>query len=181
MGWKSVRDHYRISHMIQVRDGRICIGSPYIPDLIQIDRIGRISKRADDAWNAELVRYQAEFDADPDLLARLVSEEDTFANAIPVYTWEQGEILELECEELGWPNVTHCGRIMYENTFSTDRAETIRRAIKDAEAGVKAFCERAEQLRTELAQNTTRLHASQAAVVKLYYELIAVGGPIHAG
>lgn len=181
MGWKAVRDHYRIEHFVQVRDGHICIGSPYIPDLIRIDMAGRVKSNKLDTGNAELKRYQAEFEADPELLAQLVRTDDVFDKSTPVYTWEQGEILELACEEPGWPNVTHCGRMMYENTFSTDRRETIRRAIRDAEAGVKCFSEHAELLRKQLAENSTRLNASQAAVVRLYYEMIATGGDAHAG
>ena len=30
MGWKNIKEHYRIGHTVHVTDKGICIGSPYI-------------------------------------------------------------------------------------------------------------------------------------------------------
>ena len=110
---------------MQVTPAGICIGSGYIHDIIVIsaDR-GEIVKRYEPrrGWssNENLVRYQAEMDADPLKLAELVAAEDVFERSIPVFTYEGGAIVEKQCEELGWPNVTHDGSMQFENTFSPD-------------------------------------------------------------
>jgi len=111
MGWKAVRDHYRIEHQVQVTDKGICIGSPYIHDIIVIslDR-GEIVKRYDpgSGWsrNENLDRYQSEMDADPFKLAELVAAEDVFERSLPVYTYEGGDIIEKQCEALGYGPTT---------------------------------------------------------------------------
>jgi len=41
MGWKNIKEHYRINHYVQVTEQGICIGSPYIHNIIVIGRIRR--------------------------------------------------------------------------------------------------------------------------------------------
>lgn len=36
MGWKNVKEHYRIGHIVHVKDGKICIGFPHITDIMEI-------------------------------------------------------------------------------------------------------------------------------------------------
>lgn len=141
MGWKNIKQHYRIGHIVQVvRDGRILIGSGYIPDIFVISAEGKLIKRDDGRHNDDLRRYQREFDADPEKLRLLAIDADEApAVSIPVFTYEEGEIIEDACEELGWPNVTHTGRLMYENTFSPDRMKVVLWAKKSAAHGVEGY------------------------------------------
>lgn len=172
MGWKSVRDHYRIEHIVQVTDAGICIGSGYIHDIIviSVDR-GEIVKRYDPGagWsrNADLDRYQDEMDADPFKLAELVAAEDTFDRSIPVYTYEGGSIIEKRCEELGWPNVTHDGVIQYENTFSPDAGLVRTWAIDNAKAGIEWMTESVEEAERELQKRRDRLEQRKADLSQL--------------
>jgi len=76
-------------------------------------------------------------DADPAKLKELIKSDDTFNKAVTVYTYDGGEILEKLCEEPGWPNATHDGRMMYENEFSTDKAKVVKWAKKNAKTGVE--------------------------------------------
>jgi hypothetical protein len=145
MGWKAIKEHYRIGHSVQVVEGKgICIGSPYVHDLMVIAD-GVLVKWDDPVrgWgrNADLERYRTEMQADPAKLKELAEQPDTFERAIPVYTYQGADIIECACEKLGWPNVTHDGRMMYENTFSTDRAKVIRWAIRNAEAAIENWTE----------------------------------------
>ncbi|KFD27046.1 hypothetical protein [Sphingobium yanoikuyae] len=138
MGWKAVRDHYRIDHDVQVTSAGICIGSPYIHDIIviSVDR-GEIVRRWGEPHSGKLGRYLEEMDADPVKLAELVAADDVFERSIPVYTYEGGDIIEKQCEALGYPNVTHDGCMQYENTFSSDPDLVLTWAIASAQAGVK--------------------------------------------
>ena len=168
MGWKAIKDHYRIGHFVQVVPGKgVCIGSPYIHDIFVIDETGKLSKRDSDRFgggsmNADLRRYQEEFDADPAKLKALFEQPDTFEQSIPVYTYEGADIIECFCEQLEWPNVTHDGRMMYENTFSTDRAEVVGWAIRNARYGVEAWTDNVEQRVRDLQEATGHLTRRRA-------------------
>ncbi|UXC93147.1 hypothetical protein EGM87_22900 [Sphingobium sp. RSMS] len=168
MGWKAVRDHYRIEHIVQVTSAGICIGSPYVHDIIviSIDR-GEIIRRWGEPHRGELARYLEEMDADPFKLAELVAQPDTFERSIPVFTYEGGEIIEKQCEELGYPNVTHDGCIQYENTFSPDAGLVRVWAIDNAKAGIKWMTEAVHEAQRELAQKIDRLNQRQADLAKL--------------
>src|ERR1043166_9084890 len=105
MGWKNVKESYGIVHTVQVTDKGICIGSPYIHDLIVIGLDGAVKKRDYGYGNQDLKRYMQEFDADPDKLKRLVLSDDHFAASVTVFTYDGGEFVEKLCEAPGWPNV----------------------------------------------------------------------------
>ena len=172
MGWKAVRDHYRVEHIVQVTSAGICIGSPYIHDIIVISaERGEITKRYDPGrgWSriGNLDRYQAEMDADPFKLAELVAAQDTFERSIPVYTYEGGEIIEKQCEELGWPNVTHDGCIQFENTFSPDSGLVRTWAIDNAKSGIEWMTESVEEAERELAEKRERLAKREADLRQL--------------
>lgn len=153
MGWKAIKDHYRIGHYVCVTKEGICIGSGYIHDIIIIGLDGKVKKRyADGRTNDDLLRYQSEFDANPELLAELVKTPDTFSAAHPVYTYSGGEIVEKFCEEYKWPNVTHDGAVMYKNTFSKDKAEVVGWAKRNAEYGIEGFARRVKEIKEKLAE-----------------------------
>lgn len=141
MGWKNIKEHYRIGHIVHVGAEGICIGSGYITDIIVIDPSGKVIKRYDERGNGDLQRYQAEMDADPELLRRLVETPDQFATSIPVFTYEGSDIIEKQCETAEWPSVTHDGMLMYSNQFSTDMHKVIEWARRNASTAV-VMCRR---------------------------------------
>ena len=178
MGWKNVKDHYRIEHIVQVTKvggdhsdkvtDAICIGSPYIHNLIVISLDGRILKRHDERGNDNLERHMQEMDADLDVLKRLVQAPDTFiGDSITVYTWEGAKILEKQCEKFGWPNVTHDGCLMYENTFSLNKSEVVSWAKKSAEL-------RMEGLREAIDQHQKQIHGKQVEMDACRSQLAAL-------
>lgn len=171
MGWKNVKNHYRIEHHVQVTNAGICIGSGYIHDIIVIGMDGVIKKGYPGVdWiskNDCLNRYTDEMNDNPEKLKELVLSPDIFDVSIPVFTYDDAEIIEKQCEELGYPNVTHDGQMMYENTFSTDRKEVVKWALENAESWVKCLTERLEMDRKKLADVEAALAESIAAVEKL--------------
>lgn len=159
MGWKRVKEAYGIRHIVHVVGGNLQIGSPYISDLIVIAPDGSILK-AYDRDTGDLARYHDDISADPAKFARLFAEKDEFARSIPVYTYrtyKRAEIIELECEEFGWPRVTHDGRLMYDNTYFLDRDKAIVAALKDAAAGVDWRRDRLAELRKSVAEAAAEL------------------------
>lgn len=153
MGWKAIKEHYAIEHLVQVTSNGICIGSGYVHNLITITATGdlalsKIVRRGD----GQLGRYIDDMEADLGQLRALIKKPDTFERSIPVYTYEGADIIECACEELDWPNVTHDGRMMYENTFSADRAQVVEWAIADARAGIENWSQIVDERQKDLEQ-----------------------------
>lgn len=158
MGWKRFKEHYRIGHAVHVTKSGVCIASAYASELIVVDSDGRISKRyGTDGWgkNKDLLRYQKEIDADPELCRQLLHKPDEFSQSLPVWTFNGGEIIEKQCEEYGWPNCTHDGEMMYDNRHFKTREEAVEKAIREAEAGVRLSMDR-------VRDDTDRLNKSVA-------------------
>lgn len=170
MGWKSVKEHYRIEHAVAVYPEKgICIGSPYIHDIIVISlETGQITRRWGEPHRDPIARYLAEMDADPAKLAELVAQADTFERSIPVYTYEGAEIVECFCEEPEWPNVTHDGRMMFENTFSTDRDQVVKWAAREARASFEAWGDNLKEAVKRL--NETKQRQGEAARRMMAFE-----------
>lgn len=174
MGWKAIKDHYDIKHHVQVTDKGICIGSPYIHDIIVIGLDGVVRKRFDERGNDDLRRYQQAFDADPQKLRELALAQDTFAESIPVYTYEGGNILNKQCEALGWPNVTHDGLMQYDNAFSSDRSRVVAWAKRNADLGIESYTERIAEAEERLVALRARLAQEVADREKLEADFPAI-------
>ena len=160
MGWKNVKEQYGIKHRVQVTDKGICIGSYFCHNLIVIGLDGKFIRRHQPGENADLNRYQDEMDDDLDKLKRLVESPDHFDVDIPIWTYDECEIVEKLCEVPKWPNCTHDGQMIYENRHSTDRNQVVVWALENAKATQQLIREYLDQARarvTELEQRSTEL------------------------
>lgn len=173
MGWKNVKEHYRIGHTVQVSDAGICIGSPYIHDIMVINKYnGNFIARYIMGGNEDLKRYQIEMDADPDKLKKLVTDPDQFSASIPVFTWKGGDILQFLCEVPGYPNITHDGQLMHENDFSTDRKQVMAWAVQSAENHVRQSIRQFGEAEESLAKLRRRMGDDLADLAKLRFEAL---------
>lgn len=169
MGWKNIKNHYRIVHIVAVHEGKgICIGSPYVHDLLTITSDGTVKwGNLGPSRNDDLARYHAEMTADPAKLVELMNSADTFSKSTTVYTYEGGEIIEKRCEKPGWPNVTHDGLLMYDNSFSTDKKKVVALAKGNAAAGIELAQDRVKELQADLRKAEGWLEEHTAALAKL--------------
>lgn len=170
MGWKSVKEHYRIEHLVHVMNGAIMVGSHYMPAIIGIVSGSPklvLNHLLRPFANEDLERIWQEMEADPETLRKLVEQEDTFERSIPVYTFQRGEIIEKMCEYPGWPNVTHDGQLMYENRFSTDRDEVVQWAVRNAEAALQRIDQELEHLKDQERDLRSEAEAYKAGLEKL--------------
>jgi len=168
MGWKTLKQHFGITHQVTVEKDCINIGSGYVHDLVVINtKTGRAVENS--TFSSFLNEHYPELKNSPeDKILELISAEDVFLNSLPVYTYtNDGEILEKQCEEFGYPNVTHDGLIMYENTFSEDKNKIIERAKGELEIAVKWAEEGIIKAKNELAQKHTELDLYKANLQKL--------------
>jgi hypothetical protein len=155
MGYKNVQEHYDIKHIVEVCNKSefggpcICIGSGYIHDIIVIRiKDAKVVKqykngKYNDGWstNEDLARYNEALKADEQngVLAKLIETPDTFAENLPVFTIKKGFVIREVCEKYGWPNATHSGNKMYENTYFKTRKEAYAYLLKDTSSGVR-YC-----------------------------------------
>lgn len=162
MGWKTLKETFAIEHTVTVTDKGICIGSGYVHDLVTIDpETGKLSENS--AFSSFLPReYPALAAASPEYLLRLIKEKDTFTKSIPVYTYEGDRIIEEHCEEPGWPNVTHLGHLMYENTYSTDKEQVVAWAKRNARGHSMYAQEEIERLEEQINTRRSQLVKAQA-------------------
>lgn len=168
MSWKNIKEHYRIGHHVAVEGENVKIGSPYISDLIIVKPDGSLVKGVTGIdGNEDLQRYWREMSAEPDKVRELLEAPDTFSTSLPVYTYSGGEIIEKKCEAYGWPNVTHDGCMMYENSYSADKAEVVEWAKHNAQLGVKWEKERIAKDEEELEKRRAYLANEEANLAKL--------------
>jgi len=175
MGWKAIKEYYGIKHHVAYYPGKgICIGSNYVHDLITIDiETGKLTPSIIFKPNDErdihdvLQGYWDVMTADPRKLLELLKQEDVFERSITVYTYDGGNILEKYCEELGWPNVTHDGLPMYDNTYSTDKDKVIFWAKRNASAGVRTMARRIKEIKADLLKAENLLNSEKADLKKL--------------
>jgi uncharacterized protein YlxW (UPF0749 family) len=101
--------------------------------------------------------YPAILEATPEQIKALIDQEDTFERSITVYTHDNLKILTKYCEKLGYPNVTHDGVLMYEDSFSTDKDQVIEWAKQRHAYRLEELQERVREKRAELAKWEERL------------------------
>jgi len=177
MGWKTLKERYNIKHIVSSRPKGLCIGSAYIHDLITVNpKTGKL--RLSESFSSKLKdQYPDLLSASPEDILDALNSKDTFSSNLVVYSYDDSGVTEHLCEEYGYPNLTHDGYLMYENTFTSDKSEAIRWAISDAQAGVDLFSKQVEReeealikLKSDLQFQRDRLESLKAQNPKLQQE-----------
>lgn len=146
MGHKVLKEYYDIKYIVAIynKEGLgpcVCIGSCYVHDLVAISikdckiKYSCIVKPGENSEIGQLAARIAE-DAKTGVIRALLDEPDTFARSLPVFTTDKWAVKAAFCEEYGWPNTTHDGEIMYENTYFQTRAEAYAYLLRDTKAGL---------------------------------------------
>jgi hypothetical protein len=97
----------------------------------------------------------------------LIESPDTFTVSIPVWTYDGGRIIKTECEKFGWPNVTHDGAMMFDNTFFLSEAEAVAKAKRDSDSGIKQAINLILQSEAQTEKHRSRLAEAKAEREKL--------------
>lgn len=136
MGWKLLTERFGIEHQVQINEKGLCIGSGYVSDMIVIDLHTGSIEVSQTFGSRVRESYAALLAADPAEIVELIRAPDVFATSVPVYTFEDGTVIEKMCETPGYPNVTHDGRMMFDNRYSIDKNKVIAWAKRDCEIWV---------------------------------------------
>lgn len=167
MGWKTLKNHFNLQDtVVQVKGGEIWIGSGYAQDLIVID-IQTGERKIHPAFPNVVNSFKELIDSSNDEILELLKTPDTFTQSLPVFTYEEAQVIELACEDYGYPNVTHCGRLMYMNLYHKDKKTVIAWAKENALQDVRLEKIKIARLEQELLKAKEILTKAQAAALSL--------------
>ena len=145
-------------YIIHDCDEYIAVGSPLCHDLITVDKGTLLVKYALDTFKQgrEAIRSK-ELEAIWDKLHELIKsgeikeiiqENDVIDNPIPVYESRDGEVFSHVTDKIEWPNTTHTGRLIYNNTFFATRKEAVEYSMRECGYAIKMFSDNlVEQLK----------------------------------
>lgn len=181
MGWKKLKDHFRIHKIVHVRNGEIRISTiaNNVIDVIAIDAAGtpRIESPAWCSTEFEAIFNQLE--SNPALVKELVLAPDSFSESETVFTYRNGQILEKHCEKFGWPNVTHDGCLMYVHRYAKDIPTLVRWAEENTQEHIDRCNEELRSLqqtdnRGEESPFAERIRALESSIDKHRTELASL-------
>lgn len=160
MGWKALKEHYQIEHLVTVQQEYICIGSNLCRNLAMIDT--ETGKIVPNSTFADFLpdNYPTLASASDAERLALIEQADQFKASIPVFTFGDGKIIEKQCEATGHPNVTHDGILMYHNRFTTDRNQAVSWAMNDLESWKATLTECIERLEREIDEKQEELEVT---------------------
>ena len=140
MGIKALKKEFNIGHIVQRRDGKILIGSPYVSELIAINPEGEVSKsKIVQSGRYKIGQiYEALIACNKARLLKIINEPEIPIDPKPVFTEAgRGRVIKVYCEEYGYPNITTEGELMYENSHFQNRAESLKHAKENRAAEIK--------------------------------------------
>lgn len=160
MGWKILKQHFGIGHIVQIRDGKLLIGSPYVSELASILKTGELvlNKIFEKSFREE---YPNLVKASPEYLKDLLDQEDTFERSIPIYTYKGLHILKKQCEGTEYPSVTHDG-VLIDGDFSESIDGVIELAQLNRTRRINGVLERIDEVDQDLQSCRHRLAELEA-------------------
>tara|TARA_R110001592_G_scaffold211135_2_gene462855 strand:- start:2044 stop:2580 length:537 start_codon:yes stop_codon:yes gene_type:complete len=170
MGVQLIKKHFSIEHIVHRIGDNIFIGSPYISQMLKFNLKGVLIEGADRLGrNDELKGYVKNISANMNVFTELAKKPDPINNRVPIFCFAEDEvtIIETHCECAGWPNTTHEGQLMYENSHFADKEKAIRHGISNAKAGVSIFKRRMDELMREIEDATKEKAKYESAYAQL--------------
>ena len=167
MGWKTFKNQFGINHIVQRTKEGILIGSSYVGRLaIVSEETGEIKHNV--AFPQFIKEtYPSLHNATKEEILLSLNTSDVFSTSILVYTYEEDMILEKYCEELGYPNITHDGCLMYVNKYSTSKSKIVKIAKQQAQLHVEYSQEGVNEAHQELLKRTALLTKDKDILSKL--------------
>lgn len=156
----------------------ICIGSPYVHDLISYDvesgKFGHASSfdpvRDKDALELIEIWTRMHELAESGELDEIAYGNDDLLNPIPVFTFRDYKIVKTftEKDEFGWPFFDNEGWLMYNNTSFRTEMECRKYAIGELIYGLKCFTENVQNEIASLQKNVKYLATESKVLAELF-------------
>jgi len=153
----------------------IAVGSPLCHDLIKVDKETLKVKYALDTFHEgrKCLEGKSNSKGENELLFiwdklheliesgeinDIINGKDIIENPLPVFTVENGVVVESVTDKYGWPNTDDDGICMYENTHFPTKKQAIEYGIEEYQAGANNATERIEDIEKDLTKVKERLN-----------------------
>jgi hypothetical protein len=141
-------------YIICLSKNNICIGSRFIPELITIN-INTLKIESTYSFKDE--RLEIIWNKLNDIInsgdiLNIINGNDSIENMFPVYSVKNGKLIEQYTDIFGWPNSTHDGELMYENSHFLAKEEALDCGIKEIKRRICYIKERIEISEEELKE-----------------------------
>jgi hypothetical protein len=153
-------------YIISENEGYIAVGSPYVHNLISVDKKTMNIKYALDTFGEGRKSIQNDllvsiWDKLHDLVESgeiidIINGADEIVKPLLVYCIKDDELVESITDEYGWPNVTSDGELMYENTHYKTKGEAIAHGIKNITSQLEYIDESISEATNRLKEETDR-------------------------
>lgn len=87
----------------------------------------------------------------------IINGKDEIENPLPVFTVDDGKLVESVTDKYGWPNTDDNGICMYENTHFPTAKQAIEYGISEYKAGEENTLRRIKELEEDLSKVKERL------------------------
>lgn len=156
MGWKAFKEKFEINHNVTINNGRLCIGSFLSHDLVNFCvETGIWQTKAHPEFLRE--NYPALLSTPPSELVRIIAEKDEFEVSIPIYLFEDGEIVKTYCEAPEHGKPTHSGEMLEGGHFWLTEEKAVEIAKKRLIRDRSHYEEYAQTKEKELESAKARL------------------------
>lgn len=97
----------------------------------------------------------------------IINGKDDIANPLPVFTVQDGKLVESITDAYGCPNTDDDGICMYENTHFPTKEQAIEYGIKEYKAGESLTLRRIDELEEDLSKVKQRLEKYRSYIAHL--------------
>lgn len=158
-------------------EDRICVGSPYVHDIITWNTVTHKFKTAlyhdgkfESGSELEWIFAKMHELADSGKLEEIASGNDELSDPIEVYTFRKNKIVKTftERNEFGWPHHDNEGWLMYKNTSFRTEKECQEYAINDLLCGINILSENLLNQMDEMKKSMGYLVADAKALKSVY-------------
>jgi hypothetical protein len=162
----------------------IAVGSPLCHDLISVNKETLTVKYALDTFREgrKCLEGKSNSKGENELLfiwdklheliengqiQEIITGKDEIENPLPVFTVENGKLVESVTDEYGWPNTDDDGICMYDNTHFPTAKKAIEYGISEYKAGKENTLRRIEDLENDLSKVKERLSMYESYIAYL--------------
>ncbi len=100
----------------------------------------------------------------------IINGKDIIDNPLPVFTVDDGVLIESVTDKYGWPNTDDNGICMYENTHFSTAAQAFEYGLREYNAAVELFENRIMDIKEKLSRAKSELKKYQDYILHLNKE-----------
>lgn len=171
-------------YSVSNNDEYIAVGSPMCHDLISVNKETLKVKYALDTFREgrKYLEGRSNSKGENELLfiwdklheliesgqiQDIINGKDEIENPLPVFTVDDGKLVESVTDKYGWPNTDDNGICMYENTHFPTAKQAIEYGILEYKAGEENTLRRIKELEDDLSKVKERLEKYRGYVSHL--------------